>query len=361
MFMRSVSYLTIEDYRKSESGDARDFILQKLKKEMVEFLEEESQLTEKKISKGLEKKTIDKLTENIHQLPGSDEKLDRDNVRIHIPKSGNVLGSVFTIGDSNKGYPFFAGSLGEVLRKKFKSTSNIFSLSDYDFVSEYMLYRITYRIAKNELIQIADELEDDKMKCDYALSEADKLKTYRRVMENAEPITIIDTIETKNNYTYREYELRNFCSILRMNICLLKGWSDNVSVHRYYHVQETFPTILIFIINEGYVGQEGIYTDVKYLPGAVTFKGRVKYYLDPEKDEMIIYQLLKYDVTNNARIMEMNYESYLENLKRGTLTQTEITELEDISVPEYGDLEKLLSDKSDGDQITDIIDGLELA
>ena len=370
MFLRSVSYGTVEEYRKAEKEDKKDYLLKRLKKEMLDFLEDESTYTPREISEKLKNITLKKLTEGeISYVNEEDrrekiEQLDWEGLKIYIPNNGSILGSVFSFSTlrEKEAYPFF----GAEIRKEYKPTSNLFDLSNFDYISEYMVYRIIYRLAKNELQGIAKELEDDKLRCEYALSEAAKLKIYRKNMESIAPDSVVETIQTRNNYTYRDFELRNFSSILRMNICLLKAWSDNVSVHRYIYTDESFPTLLIFIVSEGYYGLEGIYTDVKYLPGGITYKSgekeRVKYYLEPKEDELLIYQLLKYDVTNNARIMEMNYGVYLDQRKSNTSTLTSmLTDLEEISIPEYGALEKILEEKGNVDEIGKLIDDLELA
>jgi hypothetical protein len=149
-----------------------------------------------------------------------------------------------------------------------------------------------------------------------------------------------------------------FCSILKMNICILRAWSDNVSVENYFHYNPSYPTILIFIVREGQHGLDGKYTDVRYTPGGILVDGKVKYYLEPDKDELIIYQLMKYEITSNSKILEGNYISHLENKKRGE--PVKVTELEKIDVPEYGRLKEILRDDGDVDQIGKIIGELDL-
>jgi hypothetical protein len=103
---------------------------------------------------------------------------------------------------------------------------------------------------------------------------------------------------------------------------------------------------------------DGKYTDVRYTPGGILVDGKVKYYLEPDKDELIIYQLMKYEITSNSKILEGNYISHLENKKRGE--PVKVTELEKIDVPEYGRLKEILRDDGDVDQIGKIIGELDL-
>jgi predicted DNA-binding protein len=351
MFLRSVAFSTISDYR---SGEDENYILTRLKKEMIDFLKDDSPYTQKGISKKI-KEELEKDLKNLPDLGLSDEekeelkKLKEEDVEIHIPESGNILGSYFSLGTS-KGYPFFK----EEEIRDYPPNSNLFALNNFKYITNYMIRRIRYREIKNELQELAILLEEDKLKCEYALGKGEDFKIARKNLEEHRVLEIIDLIKNQKNEKLTQNEGLSFSSILRMNICLLRAWKENVSLEEYFYFDESFPTLLVFYTKEGYVGPEGTYTDVKYFPGAITYRGRIKYFLDPKQDELLIYQLLKYDLTDNARILESNYQHFLEK------GDQEISELEEIEVPEYGKLREILKDDGDIDEIGKIISSMNL-
>lgn len=345
MFLRSICYLTIKDYRKSDDYEERKYILNRVKGEMIQFLKDKSPYTEGQILERLKKET----QKNISSQFG---------VTFHFPESGGIIGSYFSFDDDpGKGYPFFSEK-GEELRTQFKPNSNIFAVNKFKVASDYMAARIDYRRAKNELQDLAKLLEQEKLKCDYVLGKTDEFKTFKGVLEKLDPLDIIDIINTEQNFEMLDEDYNIFCSILKVNICILRAWSDNVSVENYFHYNPSYPTILIFVVREGSYGLEGKYTDVRYTPGGILVDGKVKYFLEPDKDELIIYQLMKYDITSNSKILEGNYISFLEHKKRGKPVET--TDLEKIDIPEYGRMKQFLIDDGDVDQIGKIIGELEL-
>ncbi len=345
MFLRSVCYLTVKDYRKSDDYEERKYILNRLKAEMVQFLKDESPYTSRQVFDRLKKETEKNIS-------------SQSKVTFYFPESGGIIGSYFSFDTQpDKGYPFFSEN-GEKFRTQFKPNSNIFAVNKFKITSDYMAARIDYRRAKNELQDLAKLLEQEKVKCDYVLGKTDEFKTFRGVLEKLNPLDIIEIINTEQNFEMIDEDYNVLCSILKMNICLLRAWSDNVSVENYFHYNPSYPTILIFIVREGSHGIEGKYTDVRYTPGGILVDGKVKYFLEPGKDELIIYQLMKYDITSNSKILEGNYISHLEHKKRGGVIET--TELEKIDVPEYGRLKEILKDDGDIEQIGKIIGELEL-
>ena len=347
MMLRSICYLTISDYRKTNDYEERKYILNRLKNEMIQFLKEKSPYSSKDIFNKLKDKTRKYISENL-------------GVTFHLPENENLIGSYFSFDDDpSKGYPFFSNG-AEDLRRDYKPDSNLFALNKFENVSNYMSARINYRYAKNELQDLAKLLEDEKVKCDYVLGKTDDFKTSRGLLEASNPLDITESINSDQNYEYVDEEFNSFCSILRMNICLLRAWSNNVSVENFYYFNPSFPTVLIFIVREGYHGIEGKYTDVRYTPGGITCDGKVKYFLDPKDDELIIFQFLKYDVTGNSKVLEGNYRSFLENKKRGGGEKLENTDLEKISIPEYGRMKELLRDDGNVDEIGKIISDLDL-
>lgn len=345
MFLRSVCYLTIDDYRKSDDHEEKKYILNRLKGEMIQYLKDESPYTSTQIFERLKKETEQNISSQY-------------KVTFYLPENREVIGSYFSFDtDPGKGYPFFSEN-GERLRSEFKSNSNIFTLNKFKATSDYMTARIDYRHAKNQLHDLAKLLEQEKIKCDYVLSKADEFKTFAGVLEKLNPLDIIEIINADQNFEMIDDDFYIFCSILKMNICILRAWSDNVSVENYFNYEPSYPTILIFIVREGSYGLDGKYTDTKYNPGGILVDDKVKYFLDPDKDELIIYQLMKYDTTSNSKILEGNYISFLENKKRGKVIET--TKLEKIDVPEYGRLKEILKDEGDVDQIGKIISELVL-
>lgn len=352
MLIRSIAYLTVEEFR---GTDEKDFVVTRLKDGMIDFLQEVSPFSAKEISSSLITRTFEKLN---HDREGV---VDEMGIKIVLPDDNNIVNGVFLFEkrDEKKAYPIFPVSFRN---GKYTSTSNILALNRYETMSEYIFARIVYRMGKNDLLELADELEDEKIKCDYALGMTEEFRVWKRHLDDLDPKMILDIIQTDENYAYNDNEMNIFCSILQLNICLLRAWSDNVSIEKYYNFKESYPTICIFVVREGYYGPDGVYSDTKYYPGAITYDGKMKYYLDSDKDEMIIYQFLRYSVTNNSNIMIANYNLYLENLRKGTVenTKTQITQLEDIDIPEYGKLEEILRDRGNVDEIGKIIAQLPL-
>lgn len=355
MLIRSVAYLTVEEFRETDGKDGKDFVVERLKDGMMDFLKEDSPFSAKEISSTLITRTLEKLE---HDREGV---VDEMGIKIILPDNDNIINGVFVFekNDEKRAYPLFPSSFRE---EKYTSTSNILPLNKYETMSEYMFARIVYRMGKNDLLELASELEDEKIKCDYALGMTEEFRVWKRHLEDLDPKMIFDIIQTDENYTYNDDEMNIFCSMLQLNICLVRAWSDNVSIEKYYNFKENYPTICIFVVREGYYGPDGVYSDTKYYPGGITYGGKIKYYLDPDKDEMIIYQFLRYSVSNNSNIMIANYNLYLENLRKGTNenTKTQITQLEDIDIPEYGKLEEILRDRGNVDDIGKIIAGLPL-
>lgn len=363
MLLSSVSYTTIEEFRQDDNIEEREYLVKKLKTSMIEFLKEKSSYTSEQISEKLISLVKSRLEK---EKPGI---IDEEKIDIILPEDKNILNSVFSLRGEKKGYPFFSRSLIEKVipfppfdEKTFSSKGGNYRLlviNKFKFISEYMYARIIYRIGKNDLQKLSLELEDEKIKCEYAINMTEEFKIWKKYLENIEPATVFDLIKTDDNYRYNDDEMNIFCSILELNICLLRAWSDNVSVERYYNYNENYPTICIFVVKEGYYGPTGDYSDTKYYPGGIVENNKVRYYLDPDKDEMIIYQFLRYTVTDNSNIMQVNYNIYLENIKKGTFEHT-TTELETISVPEYGKLDHILKERGDVDEIGKIIRNLDL-
>jgi len=346
MLIRSIAYLTVEDFRKSDDNDT---VVTQLKDSMIDFLKEKSPFSAKEISANLIKRTFEKLE---HDKEGIVEDM---SIKIIHPDDDNIVNGVFTF-DGKKAYPLFPSLFRS---DGYTSVSNILPLNKYETMSEYMFARIVYRMGKNDLLTLADELEDEKIRCDYAIGMAEEFKVWKRHLEDLDPKMIIDIIQTNENYAYNDDEMNIFCSLLQLNICLIRAWSDNVSVEKYYNFKENYPTICVFVVREGYYGPDGVYSDTKYYPGGISHDGKIKYYLDPDKDEMIIYQFLRYSVTNNSNIMVVNYNLYLENLRKGTIENT-MTQLEEIDIPEYGKLEQILNERGNIDEIGKIIASLPL-
>jgi len=342
MMLRSVCFLTIEEYRKTNDNEEKTYILNRLKQEMIDFLRQESSYSSEYIFSKLKDNVMERIDDLVYNI---------GEITFHLPENGNLIGSYFSFKqDPKKGYPFFSGDL----RKDYKPNSNLFPLNKFKNTSDYMSARIEYRYNKNELQDLSKLLEQEKVKCDYVLPKTEDFKTYKGILEKLNPLMIIESIEYDQNYEYSYEELNSYCSILRMNICLLRAWSDNVSVENYYYFNPSFPTICIFVVREGHYGLEGHYTDVRYSPGGIVKDNKVKYYLDPKDDELIIFQFLKYEVTNNSKIMESNYKSYL---KKGNF---EVTELEKISIPQYGRLKEILKSNGDSFEIGKIIESLDI-
>jgi len=348
MFLRCIAFSTIEDFRKKSSD--QNFLLESLKKEMIDFLKEKGKYSQSEVSQKLKKEVISRLNQKIEISLDEEEmkKFDelrekRGEVEIHIPESGNIFGSSFSFGE--KHYPFFSNSPKEF---GYQPDSNLFLLDEFKYIGDYMTRRIIYREVKNELQKTALQLEAEKVNCDYALDKAEDYKFVKNHLSLHNPYRIEKLIKTNENEKLSEIEGMSFSSILRMNICLLRAWSETVSVEKYFYLDENFPTLLIFYIPEGYVGAGSTYSDVKYFPGALYMKDRIRYYLDPVKDELIIFQLLRYDITNNSKILESNYLNQRKDEK---------TEIE---VPEYGNLREILSDEGDVDEIGKIISSLRL-
>ena len=172
MMLRSICYLTIQDYRKTENYDERKYILTRLKQEMIDFLKKESSYTNEQVFQNIVKKV-----ENMSS---------QFKVSLHVPDDSGIIGGYFTFEDQpEKGYPFFS-DLGEKIRADFKSNSNIFSVNNFDNVSDYLEARINYRYLKNELQGLSVLLEQEKIKCDYVLSKTDEFKTFQNVLQKAQ-------------------------------------------------------------------------------------------------------------------------------------------------------------------------------
>jgi hypothetical protein len=346
MLIGSISYLTIENYRINDSHDERKYIIENLKKEMIDFLKQESSYSSEVIFSKLK----DQVFKNVDILSN-----DVGGINFYLPENGNLIGSYFSFNsEPKKGYPFFSG-LGEELRQDFHPNSNIFNFKN---TSDYMSNRIQYRYVKNELMNLSKLLEKEKVSCDYVLGKVDSFKIYKKNFQNSSPLLLLEIIKNKQNYDYTDSDFLSFCRILNLNICILRAWSDNVSVENFYYINPSFVTICIFVVKEGQYGIDGKFTDTKYLPGALIYKSgskqKIKYYLDPKEDELIIFQLSRYMLTNNSSILESNYSSYLSKEKFGK------SEIEKINIPQYGNLEEILKDNGNIDEIGKIIEDLNL-
>jgi hypothetical protein len=348
MFLRSLAYNTVEEYRESEN-DEKDIIVKSVAKQITDYFSSESKLSQKEISKNI----VEYILNDIGK-----ESVEKEKLKIHIPESGNILGTVFSLG-SNHAYPFFYGELAENLRKKYTPRSKLFTVNGYENIKDYMYARIFYRSGKNELQKIEEMIRDGKTTCEYALSKTEEFKILKRRMLKSYPDEIVKLINDDSNFEYDDEEMQVITDVLRTNICILRAWSDNVSVEKYYIKNETYPTLLFFLIKEGYYGPDGSYTSNRYLPGSILVNGRLKYILKSGKDDLIIYQLMKYDITTNSSILESNYSRYIENQRKGIAT-TKTTELEEIDIPEYGRLQQLIQDDGDVDEISKIIGELDI-
>lgn len=336
MFIQCLCFLTIREYRKTKSEEEKLYMIKSLKNQMINFIKQESKFSVDEVSRKLIQKTKSSLTE-------------RTKTEIHLPDNKSIIGSYFSFQEyPGKGYPFFTNL------EDIKPNSNLFVLNDYNNVSNFMTARVEYRYEKNKLLDIEKLLTEEKVNCEYALSKTETYKGLKGNMERLNPINLIDTISNNKNFEYDDEEFKSFCSILKFNICILRAWSDNVSVENYYYPDPSFPTLCIFEVREGKYGISGDYTETKYNPGGIVYKEKVKYYLDSEEDELLIFQLLKYNSTDNSKILEGNYRAYLMGNKN-------ITQMDKIDIPEYGKLKNILSNEGDLDQIDQIVKDLDLA
>ena len=339
MFLRSILYSTLEKYRKDEKESTRDSLLSRFRDDIEMFLKKKSPFDGEKITKECKKMALKKYEKENPKSP---------EVYIEFLKPGDIKTGVITF-DKKNAYPIFNDT------DSYKPDSNIFVLNNFKFTSEYIYKRITEKKMRLEVENILPDLEKNDVKCDFALS---LLKEYQTIREEARiksPLNFKKTISSTNNSFLSDSALENYSSILNLNICFVRAWESEVSVEKFIYFSEFFPTIIVFVIREGYYGKMKNYTATKFLPGGITHEGKVKFVLDPEEDEILIFQLLNYDVSNNASILQQNYNLFL---SEGGMENTK--ELESIETPKYGDLKRKLGIHREGKDIKSIIKSIPM-
>ena len=344
-FLHGVLFDVSNKYRNSTSDEEKYELVEEFKDHLVEYLTYESEYTIEETGK--------KIYRNISK-----------NIKTIFPESYNIFGAVFKLKKGDNLYPIFSQKTKEV----FLPNSRIFTFNS--IIDKNIRGRYNKFLYKNEILESTKKLEniditqeEHKNICEESKINIDNFNIFKNNLQD--PAKIIQDIK-KPTCILDDFKINIYSELLKINIFILKGWSDNVSVEKIFEHSDSYPYAILFLTGPGPVGSEGSHSYGHFEAGAVIDEeDNIIHILHPEKNEDLIYILKNYKNTDNSLILNNNYAKYLE-MKRNKISEEEFKKskrnLDKIDLlPTKDALDKILEDSVEHNKdIKDILDHLDL-
>ena len=347
----AILYDVSEKYRNETNDETLSENVEKFKDQILDYLKYESDYSITEVGK--------KISSNFDQFI-------KNHINIIFPKNYNIFGAIFNSkkDNNNKSYPLFSRKT----QKFFLPNSKIFMFDklNNNYITSRYIKIISNEKIENLIIELEKEDTVEEERKELCRLSKEAIENFNSDRENYyQPCKVVEMIKNPSCIS-DDYIFDILTNVMKINIVILRAWSDNVSVEKIYKYSDISPYILLFMIKPGLVGIHGFYNYGHFESGGIiNEKGELSFVLYPDTNEDLIYLLEEYVNSGNNIILNNNYNKYLDFKNRKIEEQEfkdSINKLGKLSdLPDKNSLEDILVDSmNDNKNITDILDSLEL-